>query len=110
MILTVMISGQERDWFDVEVPDDCPAAQLKDMLGVRIYGEAPPEGSQYILEGKFPEGLWFPVKDAQDVAEAGLREGCMVRIQRAFSTTTEEAPSFGRRNLFQYEWNRVMES
>jgi hypothetical protein len=75
--------------------------QLKEMLGMRVYGEAPRAGQQYILEGKFPDGLWFTIRDQQNIAEAGLREGCLVRLQRAFSTTDEEAPVYGRRNLFQ---------
>nr|WP_237391783.1 hypothetical protein [Paenibacillus dendrobii] len=101
--MTVTISRREREWFDIDVPDDYPVIQLKEMLGMRVYGESPRTGQQYILEGKFPDGLWFTIRDSQDIAEAGLREGSLVRLQRAFSTTDEEAPVFGKRSLFQNE-------
>lgn len=100
MILTVVIDHQEREWFDIEVPEDCLVSQLKNLLGIEIYKESP-EYLQYILEGKFPEGLWFTMNDSHGVTELGLFEGCFIRIQRAFSTTSEEAPVFGRRPLFQ---------
>ncbi|WP_339321250.1 hypothetical protein [Paenibacillus sp. FSL W8-0194] len=109
MILTVVKSRLGRDWFDIDVPDDYPVLQLKEMLGMRVYGEAPRAGQQYILEGKFPDGLWFTIRDPQDVAGAGLREGCLIRLQRAFSTTDEEAPVFGKRSLFQHDSIGVME-
>lgn len=100
MILTVLAGRQITDWFDIEVDDMYAVQHLKRLLGLRIFGESPREGVRYMMEAKFPEGLWFPVEDDQHLAGAGLREGCMIRIQRAFSTTEEEAPSFGRRALF----------
>ncbi|MFM9277207.1 hypothetical protein [Paenibacillus jiagnxiensis] len=105
MILTVLAGRQETDWFDIEVDDMYSVQHLKLMLGLRIFGEAPGEGVQYIMEAKFPEGLWFLVEDHQHLTGAGLREGCIIRIQRAFSTTEEEAPVFGRRSLFQNTQN-----
>ncbi|GIP27258.1 hypothetical protein J23TS9_23880 [Paenibacillus sp. J23TS9] len=108
MILTVIKSRQQRDWFDIDVPDDYPVIQLKEMLGMRVYGESPQAGQQYILEGKFPDGLWFTIRDSQDIAEAGLREGSLIRLQRAFSTTDEEAPVYGKRSLFQNDSIGVM--
>ncbi|GAB6989031.1 hypothetical protein [Paenibacillus pini] len=109
MILTVVKNRYEREWFDIEVPDDYPIIQLKNLLGMRIYGEPSKDGLQYILEGKFPEGQWFTIIDAQNVAKAGLREGSSIRIQRAYSTTEEEAPIYGRRSLFQNDFNGVNE-
>ncbi|MDP4097431.1 hypothetical protein OIN60_11685 [Paenibacillus sp. P96] len=105
MILTVLAGRQETEWFDIEVDDDYSVQHLKLMLGLRIFREAPGDGVQYIMEAKFPEGLWFPVEDCQQLTGAGLREGCIIRIQRAFSTTEEEAPVFGRRSLFQNTQN-----
>ncbi|MGG1879215.1 hypothetical protein ABDI30_16820 [Paenibacillus cisolokensis] len=101
MILTVISGRNERDWFDIEVPDHCQVGELIEMLGLRLYQSASQEGIQYILEGKFPEGLWFKVEEGASLAEAGLREGTCIRLQRAFSTTEEEAPIYGRRSLFQ---------
>ncbi|TKH43230.1 hypothetical protein C1I60_17105 [Paenibacillus terrae] len=105
MILTVLSGRQETEWFDIEVANEYSVDHLKLMLGVRIFGEPPAEGMQYIMEAKFPEGLWFRVEDDQLLIGAGLREGCTVRIQRAFSTTRDEAPVYGRRSLFQSEKN-----
>ncbi|APB76325.1 MULTISPECIES: hypothetical protein [Paenibacillus] len=105
MILTVLSGRQETEWFDIEVADEYSVEHLKLMLGVRIFGEPPVEGMQYIMEAKFPEGLWFRVGDNQLLTGSGLREGCTVRIQRAFSTTQDEAPVYGRRSLFQSEKN-----
>lgn len=101
MILTVISGRNESDWFDIEVPDHCLVKQLIEHLGLRLYHSASEEGIQYILEGKFPEGLWFRVEEGANLAEAGLREGTCIRLQRAFSTTAEEAPIYGRRSLFQ---------
>lgn len=61
MILTVLSGRQETEWFDIEVADEYSVEHLKLMLGVRIFGEPPAEGMQYIMEAKFPEGLWFRV-------------------------------------------------
>lgn len=102
MILTVISGRNEEDWFDIEVPEDCPAGRLNEMLGLRLYREPAAPGMQYILEARFPEGFWFKVEaNAASIAEAGLREGNYVRLQRAFSTTDEEAPVYGKRLLFQ---------
>jgi hypothetical protein len=109
VILTVIKSRQERDWFDIDVPDDYPILQLKEMLGMRVYGEVPRVGQQYILEGKFPDGLWFTIRDQLDIAKAGMREGCSLRLQRAYSTTDEEAPVFGKRSLFQHDSSVAIE-
>lgn len=100
MILTVVKSRLERDWFDIDVPDDYPVLQLKEMLGMRVYGEAPRAGQQYILEGKFPDGLWFTIRDPQDVAGAGLREGCLIRLQRAFRRPTRRRRYSGKGACF----------
>lgn len=59
MILTVYSGREEGEWFDIDVPDECTIEHLKTLLGVRIFGQAPGDGIQYILEAKFPEGLWF---------------------------------------------------
>ncbi|WP_054958406.1 hypothetical protein [Paenibacillus dakarensis] len=101
MILTVICGRSEGEWFDIEVPDDCSITRLIELLGVRLFKEPASSGIQYILEAKFPEGLWFTVKEGSGVAESGLREGAYIRLQRAFSTTEEETPSYGRRALFQ---------
>ncbi|CAI6034583.1 hypothetical protein PAECIP112173_00769 [Paenibacillus sp. JJ-100] len=105
MILTVYSGREEGEWFDIEVPDECTIEHLKTLLGVRIFGQAPGDGIQYILEAKFPEGLWFTPQNTQQLMETGLRQGSCVRVQRAFSTTSEEAPIYGRRSLFQQESN-----
>ena len=101
MILTVVSGRNEEDWFDIEVPEECSVTRLNELLGLRLFHEPSSPGMQYILEAKFPEGLWFKVQEASNVAEAGLREGASIRLQRAFSTTEEEAPVYGRRMLFQ---------
>ena len=101
MILTVISGRNEGDWFDIEVPDECTVTRLNELLGLRLFKEPSSPGIQYILEAKFPEGLWFSVNEGSGVVEAGLREGAYVRLQRAFSTTEEEAPVYGRRMLFQ---------
>lgn len=109
MVLTVITGRQARDWFDIDVPEDCPVDQLKQLLGMRIYGhrEATTATHQYIMEGKFPDGMWFTISDDQGIVESGLREGAYIRVQRTYSTTTEEAPVVGRRSLFQNEANGV---
>lgn len=101
MILTVISGRNEDDWFDIDVPDECSIERLNELLGLRLFREPSGEGIQYILEAKFPEGLWFTVGGHSNLVEAGLREGSYIRLQRAFSTTTEEAPVYGRRLLFQ---------
>lgn len=101
MILTVISGRNEDDWFDIDVPDECSVERLNELLGLRLFREPSGEGVQYILEAKFPEGLWFTVNEQSSLVEAGLREGSYIRLQRAFSTTTEEAPVYGRRLLFQ---------
>ncbi|WP_422657190.1 hypothetical protein ACK8P5_15625 [Paenibacillus sp. EC2-1] len=101
MILTVICGRAEGEWFDIDVPDDCSITRLNELLGIRLFKEPSSSGIQYILEAKFPEGLWFTVKDELAVREAGLREGAYIRLQRAFSTTNEEAPVYGHRSLFQ---------
>lgn len=105
MILTVLSGREESDWFDIDVDDEYSVQHLKLMLGIRIFGEAPGEGMQYMMEAKFPDGLWFLVDDKQLLMDAGLREGCTIRIQRTFSTTEDEAPIYGRRTLFQKQKN-----
>ncbi|MFI2858369.1 hypothetical protein ACH6EH_14705 [Paenibacillus sp. JSM ZJ436] len=101
MILTV-VSGRRRDeTFDIDVPDSCTVHRLNELLGLRLFQELPEAGVQYILEAKFPEGLWFQVQEGSSLVEAGLREGSYIRLQRAFSTTLETAPVYGRRSLFQ---------
>ncbi|GAE04902.1 hypothetical protein JCM10914_976 [Paenibacillus sp. JCM 10914] len=75
--------------------------QLIDLLGLRLFQEPAGKEIQYILEARFPEGMWFTVNGHTSLVEAGLREGSYIRLQRAFSTTDEEAPVFGRRSLFQ---------
>lgn len=105
MILTVHSGREEGEWFDIDVPDECTIEHLKTLLGVRIFGQAPGDGIQYILEAKFPEGLWFSPQNAQQLMETGLRQGSCVRVQRAFSTTSEKAPVYGRRSLFQQDSN-----
>ncbi|UNK16596.1 hypothetical protein MNQ98_19095 [Paenibacillus sp. N3/727] len=101
MILTVISGRNEGDWFDISVPNECSVTRLNELLGLRLFQEPPSPGIQYILEAKFPEGLWFTVDGNPGVVEAGLREGAFIRLQRAFSTTEEEAPVYGRRMLFQ---------
>lgn len=102
MILTVISGRNEEDWFDIEVPEDCPTGRLNELLGLRLFREPAGAGMQYILEAKFPEGFWFKVDaNTATVVEAGLREGNFIRLQRAFSTTDEEAPVYGKRFLFQ---------
>ncbi|MCM3340091.1 hypothetical protein M3650_15965 [Paenibacillus sp. MER TA 81-3] len=109
MMLTVTAGRQGQEWFDIEVPDDSTGLQLKAILGLKLYGEAPKNHVQYILEAKQPEGLWFVVQEQQRLMEAGLREGAFVRVQRAFSTTAESVPAYGRRLLFQDEKGQVSE-
>ena len=104
MILTVYSGREEGEWFDIEVPDECTIEHLKHCWGAD-FGQAPGDGIQYILEAKFPEGLWFSPQNSQQLMETGLRQGSCVRVQRAFSTTTEEAPVYGRRSLFQQDSN-----
>ncbi|KKO53349.1 hypothetical protein [Paenibacillus sp. DMB20] len=101
MILTVISGRNEEDWFDIDVPDECSVTRLNELLGLRLFHEPSSPGIQYILEAKFPEGLWFTVEEVPTIVEAGLREGAYIRLQRAFSTTDEEAPVYGRRSLFQ---------
>ncbi|SYX84905.1 hypothetical protein [Paenibacillus alvei] len=103
MILTVSFGRQGREWFDIDVADDCTGVQLKAILGLKLFGEPPKNHMQYILEVKQPEGLWSTVPEQQRLLEAGVREGAYIRVQRAFSTTTDSAPSFGRRALFQLD-------
>ncbi|MDO7905723.1 hypothetical protein Q5741_04760 [Paenibacillus sp. JX-17] len=105
MILTVRLGNQEEEWFDIECDDECPVEKLQDMLGLRVFNERPREGVRYIIEGKFPEGLWFVLDDRKLLTETGMREGCSIRVQRTFSTTRSEMPVFGSRPLFQQEQN-----
>lgn len=101
MILTVISGRNEEEWFDIDVPDECSIDRLVELLGLRLFHGPSGDGIQYILEAKFPEGLWFKVEGRSSLVEAGLREGSYIRLQRAYSTTTEEAPVYGRRSLFQ---------
>ncbi|NMO96270.1 hypothetical protein [Paenibacillus lemnae] len=101
MILTVISGRREGDWFDIDIPEECSVNRLNELLGLRLFHELPSPGMQYILEAKFPEGLWFKIEDVSSIVEAGLREGAYIRLQRAFSTTNDEAPVYGRRTLFQ---------
>ncbi|CAH8715128.1 hypothetical protein M5W83_17610 [Paenibacillus thiaminolyticus] len=107
MMLTVSSGRQGQEWFDIDVSEDCTGLQLKSILGLKLFGEPPRNDVQYILEAKQPEGLWFVVQEQQRLAEAGLREGAHIRIQRAYSTTTDSLPAYGRRMLFQPEKDRV---
>ncbi|WP_289355904.1 MULTISPECIES: hypothetical protein [unclassified Paenibacillus] len=103
MILTVSFGRQSRDWFDIDVADDCTGVQLKAILGLKLFGEPPKNHMQYILEVKQPEGLWITVPEQVRLLEAGVREGAYIRVQRAFSTTNEAIPSYGSRSLFQLD-------
>lgn len=101
VILTVISGRNEEEWFDIDVPDECSVERLIEQLGLRLFQGPAGDGIQYILEAKFPEGLWFKVQGSAGIVEAGLREGSYIRLQRAYSTTLEEAPVYGTRSLFQ---------
>ncbi|MGF7050473.1 hypothetical protein J2T13_005022 [Paenibacillus sp. DS2015] len=47
MILTVEVEHQDRDWFDIEVPEDCLLSQLENLSGVVIYRESPSKFDTY---------------------------------------------------------------
>lgn len=91
MIVTVCKGRDQADWFDIDFSPETKAFDLLRLLQQELAYQplVDEENVRYILEGRLPEGPWFPISNQSGVGDSGLMEGAFVRIQRTYSTIDE---------------------
>ncbi|RUT29824.1 hypothetical protein EJP77_13460 [Paenibacillus zeisoli] len=91
MIVTVCKGRDQAEWFDIEFSPETKALDLLRLLIQEVAYQPliDEEKVRYILEGRLPEGPWFPIPNSSEARNSGLMEGAFVRIQRTYSTIDE---------------------